>query len=178
MTDDLPRILSALEKVDGVTVTSAWPREPPAVPVVLVTLAGERAADRRDDRWYLTELEYYVRVFAAKSGELRRVVAAVDGAMRDLGSDLAFRWDEPGEGWRQAAMRPKTRRAARAGADGGTALIERQSPVAALPAPRCVGKAGGYSLGYIMPQGNTRAKYILGYTTLRGKTGAGIYPRI
>lgn len=46
MTDDLPRILSALEKVDGVTVTSAWPREPPAVPVVLVTLAGERAADR------------------------------------------------------------------------------------------------------------------------------------
>ena len=54
MTDDLPRILSALEAVDGVTVTSAWPREPPAVPVVLVTLAGERAADRRDDRWYLT----------------------------------------------------------------------------------------------------------------------------
>ena len=69
------------------TVTSAWPREPPAVPVVLVTLAGERAADRRDDRWYLTELEYYVRVFAAKSGELRRVVAAVDDAMRALGYD-------------------------------------------------------------------------------------------
>ena len=91
MTDDLPRILSALEKVDGVTVTSAWPREPPAVPVVLVTLAGERAADRRDDRWYLTELEYYV-----------------DDAMRALGYDLAFRWDEPGEGWRQAAMRYKT----------------------------------------------------------------------
>ena len=91
MTDDLPRILSALEAVDGVTVTSAWPREPPAVPVVLVTLAGERAADRRDDRWYLTELEYYV-----------------DGAMRTLGYDLAFRWDEPGEGWRQAAMRYKT----------------------------------------------------------------------
>lgn len=108
MTDDLPRILSALEKVDGVTVTSAWPREPPAVPVVLVTLAGERAADRRDDRWYLTELEYYVRVFAAKSGELLRVLAAVDDAMRALGYDLAFRWDEPGEGWRQVAMRYKT----------------------------------------------------------------------
>ena len=108
MTDDLPRILTALEKVDGVTVTSAWPREPPAVPVLLVTLAGERAADRRDDRWYLTELEYYVRVFAAKSGELRRVAAAVDGVMRALGYDLAFRWDEPGEGWRQAAMRYKT----------------------------------------------------------------------
>ena len=90
MTDDLPRILSALEKVDGVTVTSAWPREPPAVPVVLVTLAGERAADRRDDRWYLTELEYYVRVFAAKSGELRRVVAAVDDAMRALGGMEQF----------------------------------------------------------------------------------------
>ena len=108
MTDDLPRILAALEKVDGVTVASAWPREPPVVPVVLVTLAGERAADHRDDRWYLTELEYYVRVFAAKSGELRRVLAAVDEAMRALGYDLAFRWDEPGEGWRQAAMRYKT----------------------------------------------------------------------
>lgn len=108
MTDDLPRILAALEKVDGVTVASAWPREPPTVPVVLVTLAGERAADHRDDRWYLTELEYYVRVFAAKSGELRRVAAAVDDAMRALGYDLAFRWDEPGEGWRQAAMRYKT----------------------------------------------------------------------
>ena len=34
--------------------------------------------------------------------------AAVDDAMRALGYDLAFRWDEPGEGWRQAAMRYKT----------------------------------------------------------------------
>ena len=105
MTDDLPRILAALEAVDGVTVTSAWPREPPAVPVVLVTLAGERAADRRDDRWYLTELEYYVRVFAAKSADMRRVCSAVDDAMSVLGYELTFRWEEPGEGWRQTAMR-------------------------------------------------------------------------
>ena len=106
--EEQTRILTALGRIEGIEATTAWPREPPRKPVALVTLAGERAADRRDDRWYLTELEYYVRVFAAKSGELRRVVAAVDGAMRALGYDLAFRWDEPGEGWRQAAMRYKT----------------------------------------------------------------------
>ena len=101
MTDDLPRILGALEQLDGLTVASAWPREPPAVPVVLVTLAGERAADRRDDRWYLTELEYYVRVFAAKSGDLRRVAAAVDDAMRALGYD----WPSAGTSRARAGAR-------------------------------------------------------------------------
>ena len=50
-------------------------------------------------------LIHILRVFAAKSGELRRVVAAVDDAMSVLGYELTFRWEEPGEGWRQTAMR-------------------------------------------------------------------------
>ena len=106
--EEQARILTALGRIEGIEATTAWPREPPRKPVALVTLAGETTTDRRDDHRYLTELEYYVRVFAAKSGELRRVLAAVDEAMRALGYDLAFRWDEPGEGWRQAAMRYKT----------------------------------------------------------------------
>lgn len=103
--DEQTRILTALACIDGIEATTAWPREPPRVPVALATLAGETTTDRRDDRRYLTELEYYVRVFAAKSAEMRRVCSAVDEAMAALGYERTFRWEETGEGWRQTAMR-------------------------------------------------------------------------
>ena len=105
MTDDTPRIVRALNAVDGLTVTAAWPTEPPSAPVVLVTLAGQSAADRRDDVWYLTEMNYYVRVFAPRRDALMRACDAADAAMRALGYEPVFRWDEPGEGWRQIATR-------------------------------------------------------------------------
>ena len=46
-----------------------------------------------------------MRVFAAKSADMRRVCSAVDEAMAALGYERTFRWEEPGEGWRQTAMR-------------------------------------------------------------------------
>lgn len=64
--EEQARILTALGRIEGIEATTAWPREPPRKPVALVTLAGETTTDRRDDHRYLTELEYYVRVFAAK----------------------------------------------------------------------------------------------------------------
>ena len=103
--DDAPRILEALNGIDGLTVVSAWPREEASGPVALVTLASEVAADRRDDRAYLTALEYYVRVFAAKSGEMREMCAAVDEVMEALGYERVMRWEEPGDGLRQTVMR-------------------------------------------------------------------------
>ena len=103
--EEQARILTALGRIEGIEATTAWPREPPRKPVALVTLAGETTTDRRDDHRYLTELEYYVRVFAANSADMRRVCSAVDDAMSVLGYELTFRWEEPGEGWRQTAMR-------------------------------------------------------------------------
>lgn len=108
MTDDKARILAALENTGAAVVTDAWPREIPSRPVVLVTLAGDTGIDRRDDRYYLRELEYYVRVFAAKSSALDAALRAVVAAMEDLGYELCFRWEEPGDGWRQTALRYKT----------------------------------------------------------------------
>ena len=107
MPDDAPRIQDALCQIDGLTVTTAWPREPSQGPVALVTLAGDSPADYRDGRRYLTELEYYVRVFAAKAAVMRAMCAAVNQAMEGLGYERTFRWEEPGEGWRQTAMRYK-----------------------------------------------------------------------
>lgn len=107
LKDDAPRILDALRQVEGITVTTAWPKEEPTRPVVLLTLAGDTPADHRDDQEYLTELEYYVRVFAAKAADMRRICAAVQDAMEALGYRRTFRWEEPGEdgGWRQTALR-------------------------------------------------------------------------
>lgn len=105
--DETPRITAALEQIEGLRVATAWPKECPEEPVALVTLAGERAAARRDDREYLTEMEYYVRVFTASSGDMRRLCAAVDEALEGLGYARTLRWEEDGEGWRQTAARYK-----------------------------------------------------------------------
>lgn len=108
LLDDGGRILQALRQAcAGATVTTAWPRESPQRPVILVTLAGDSPADYRDDRRYLTELEYYVRVFAARADDMRRACADVHTALEGLGYELTFRWEEPGEGWRQTALRYK-----------------------------------------------------------------------
>lgn len=108
LKDDTPRILEALRHVEGVTVTTSWPGAPAGEPTVLVTLAGDRGTDRRDDREYLTEMEYYVRVFAAKAAGMRRVCAAVHEAMEALGYERVFRWEESGDGFRQTALRYRT----------------------------------------------------------------------
>lgn len=108
LTDDAPRILTALRTAcPAAEVTTAWPREPPAAPTILVTLAGDSPADWRDDRRYFTELEYLVRVFAAKAADMRAVCGEVHEAMEALGYTLAFRYEEPGDGWRQTALRYK-----------------------------------------------------------------------
>ena len=87
--EEQARILTALGRIEGIEATAAWPREPPRKPVALVTLAGETTTDRRDDHRYLTELEYYVRVFAAKSADMRRVCSAVD-VRRQCGTGSIF----------------------------------------------------------------------------------------
>lgn len=108
--DEATRIADALRGIGGATVVTTWPKAPETSPVILLTLAGERGADRRDDREYLTEHEYYVRVFSAKAADMCRVCAAVHEIMHDLGYERTFRWEEPSDGWRQTAARYKTYR--------------------------------------------------------------------
>lgn len=107
MTDDAPRIAEALRKIDGITVTTAWPKEKPNKTVVLVTLAGDRPVDWRDNKEYLTELEYYVRVFTAKADEMRRVCGMVHKNMEELGYEKSFRWEDEGQDMRQTTLRYK-----------------------------------------------------------------------
>lgn len=105
LVDDAPRVVEALRAINGVTVGTTWPKAEIRQPYVLITLAGDRSADNRDDQRYLTELEYYIRVFTDKAEAMRRVCNAVHAAMEALGYVLTFRWEEPGEGRRQTALR-------------------------------------------------------------------------
>ncbi|MEG0901696.1 MAG: hypothetical protein RSG96_06220 [Clostridia bacterium] len=93
---ELMQIKRALLAVAGaVMVATAWPKGFGALPCVLVQLAGERGADRRDDAVYLVQLEWYVRVFARKrEQDLLPLCGRVCAAMEALGYEHIFRWDD------------------------------------------------------------------------------------
>lgn len=106
LKDDKPRILAELAKIEGVKqALSAWPKDWGKLPCVVVSLASNQPVEYRDDREYVTELEYYVRVFAAKEAERADVASKVDDAMLSLGYTRGMHYEEDGEGIRQMAMR-------------------------------------------------------------------------
>lgn len=107
LTDDTARILEALRGIPDVTVATKWPVEVIGQPVLLVTLAGDKAVDYRDNRAYLCELEYYVRVFAARGEDMRNAASAAHEAMEALGYTKVFRWEESGEDAHQTVFRYK-----------------------------------------------------------------------
>jgi len=84
-----------------------WPETWQELPCVAVTESANQSAEYRDDEEYITELEYYVRVFARISEDRAAVSSAVDDTMRTLGYKRTFAWEEPGNegGVRQKAIR-------------------------------------------------------------------------
>ena len=108
LIDDKPRILAALAAVWGVKkALPAWPKTWAELPCVVVTEAGNKPVDYRDDKIHVVELEYYVRVFTETAQERSTIASAVDDAMGALGYRRSFSWEEDGEGGRQKALRYK-----------------------------------------------------------------------
>ena len=58
-----------MRQEEGVTVTTAWPKEEPKGRWCCLP-GGDSPADHRDDQEYLTELEYYVRIFTVKAEDM------------------------------------------------------------------------------------------------------------
>lgn len=99
-------ILTALKAIPGLRNASAsWPRNQDPIPCVTVDLASRRATDRRDDRAYLTETQFYVRLFAVSEQDFERLEPEVEDALEALGYEQVFQWEETGQGVRQLAFR-------------------------------------------------------------------------
>lgn len=113
MIDKEQEIIDLLAEIKGIkTCSAAWPQKLESTPAITVTLAGDKPTDYRDDRRYLTELEYYIRVFAstntkAKADAWRRIASEAMKLMEGEGWSMTFRWEEPGADMRQFAMRFK-----------------------------------------------------------------------
>jgi len=106
LKDDKPRVMAALSRTGGLRrVLPAWPDVWAELPCAVVTEAANRPADHRDDRERVTELEYYVRVFASRAEEAARAAEAVDAAMLELGYARTMAWEDDGAPVRQKVLR-------------------------------------------------------------------------
>ena len=95
MIDHESKIKDALEGIPGLkSLSSSWPDDTTAFPAIVVDLASDQTADRRDDRPYLTELQYYVRLFARNKDDLRRMLTETDARMAAIGYERVFRFEQ------------------------------------------------------------------------------------
>ena len=95
MIDHESKIKDALEDIPGLqSLSSSWPNDETAFPAIVVDLASDQTADRRDDQPYLVELQYYVRLFARSKDELRQLMPAVDTRMAAIGYERVFRFEQ------------------------------------------------------------------------------------
>lgn len=100
------RVKAALRALSGVTVVATnWITANDALPCIVLLLASEEAADHRDDTEYLTEVEWYVRVFGTKEAPHRALCARMRAAMEGLGYKRTFCWDEGAATMRQTVYR-------------------------------------------------------------------------
>ena len=106
LIDEKPRIIRALSDIPGLArALPAWPDDWAALPCIVVSEASNMPADHRDDRERITELEYYVRVFAKRAEQIAQVASAVDDIMQDLGYSRNMVWDDDSAEVRQKVMR-------------------------------------------------------------------------
>jgi len=106
LRDDKPRIIQALSEIPGVArVLPTWPDDWAVLPCIVISEAANMPADWRDDRERITELEYYVRVFANRAAELSQIASAADDIMQSLGYARGMAWEDDGAQVRQKIMR-------------------------------------------------------------------------
>lgn len=99
-------IAEKLGALDGVcSVTRGWPKRMECLPCIALQKASDTPVSFKDDREHIAQLEYYIRVFAAKAAQVDVLAAAVDAAMEELGYTRTFAYDDDSQAVRMAALR-------------------------------------------------------------------------
>lgn len=89
--NEAERIRAALSAVDGIkTVTRGWPVTMQELPCVAVTKASQAPLRYADGAAHVSELEYYIRVFADTAAEADAAAVGVDTAMEQMGYRMTF----------------------------------------------------------------------------------------
>lgn len=101
-------IIDALATISGVKkVSESWPEGTNNIPCITIDMAGNRPTDYRDDKPYVREVEFYIRLFAKARADFLKIGLEIERIMEGLGYDQSFQWEEPGAGIRQLAFRYK-----------------------------------------------------------------------
>lgn len=107
--DDKARIRAELLLIPGVArALLSWPEDWEQLPTIVISEASNRPWDNRDDQEYITELEYYIRVFADKASEIVEISSAVDDKMVELGYERHMTYEDDSAEVRQKALRYRT----------------------------------------------------------------------
>lgn len=111
MIDHEEKIKDALAGIPSLkALCSSWPDDKTKYPAIVVDLAADQSSDFRDDRPYLVELEYYIRIFDTDPTKkrMRAVLAEVDTRMEALGYTRTFRFEQNENNVKQWVTRYKT----------------------------------------------------------------------
>ena len=104
--NEAPAIKERLLKLKGVkSVTRGWPRSFERLPCIAIAKAADTPLEYADDREYLTELEYYIRIFTSRAEDADAMSAEVDAAMEEMGYIRTFAYDDDDSDVRMCAMR-------------------------------------------------------------------------
>ena len=104
--NEAPAIKERLSQIEGVeSVTRGWPKSFERLPCIAIAKAADTPTDFADDRAYLTELEYYIRIFSDRVAEIDMLIGDVDAAMEDMGYVRMFAYDDDDADVRMCAMR-------------------------------------------------------------------------
>lgn len=104
--NEAEQIKNALRGVEGVkSVTRGWPASLEAMPCIAIAKAADTPVEYRDDMEYLTELEYYVRIFSQTVEAADAIAPEVETQMESLGYRRVFDSDEDDGETRIQAMR-------------------------------------------------------------------------
>lgn len=99
-------IKARLIGISGVkSVTRGWPRSYEKLPCIAVSKAADTPVEYRDDREYMAELEYYIRIFTERASAADKIAEEVDAAMEEMGYTRTFAYDDDESDIRICAMR-------------------------------------------------------------------------
>lgn len=104
--NEVEAITQRLGAIEGVQfVTRGWPKRMENLPCIAVAKAADMPVSFRDDREHVAQLEYYIRVFAAKAQQADGLAACVDAAMEEMGYVRTFSYDGDDADVRMAVLR-------------------------------------------------------------------------
>lgn len=104
--NEAPAIKERLAAIDGVkSVTRGWPKSFERLPCIAIAKAADTPTEFADDREYLAELEYYIRIFTERVSDADALAQAVDDTMQEMGYTRTFSYDDDDSDVRMCALR-------------------------------------------------------------------------